>query len=200
MRGCSKGSQMEREWKSLFSCQVSLGWVWHCSQCFPCPTVSGVGLLQVPTDHLSSPGLALLPVLLVLLVMRKARALPLKTKNQAAIRFVPKVTRKLNYPISEVCSGRCRVLDAADSTHVQEQDEIGQSWTSSASPLHPQLFSQALVSSRGPPPMAMWKTKAQPRHVVTKRFKIESHFHSSVQQIRNLQEALKFLCGQICFF
>lgn len=82
MRVCSKGSQMKREWKSLFACQVSLGWVWHCSQCFPRPTVSGVGLLQVPTGHLSSPGLALLPVLLVLLVMRKARALPLNTKNQ----------------------------------------------------------------------------------------------------------------------
>lgn len=82
MRVCSKGSQMESEWKSLFACQVSLGWVWRCSQCFPCRTVSGVGLLKVPTGHLSSPGLALLQVLLVLFVMRKARALPLNTKNQ----------------------------------------------------------------------------------------------------------------------
>lgn len=42
--------------KSLFFCQVSLERVWHCWQCFPCPTVSGVGLFQAPADHLFSPG------------------------------------------------------------------------------------------------------------------------------------------------
>lgn len=43
-------------------------------------------------------------------------------------------------------------------------------------------------------------TKAQPGHVVTKRFKTEIHFNSCVHQIRDLQEALKFLFGQIVFF
>lgn len=57
--------------KSIFSCQVSPGWVWHCSQCFPCPTVPGVGLLQMPKDHIFSSGLAPLPVLLILLVKCK---------------------------------------------------------------------------------------------------------------------------------
>lgn len=41
-------------------------------------------------------------------------------------------------------------------------------------------------------------TKAESRHVVTKRFKTETHFSSSIPRIRNLPEAFKKL-GQNAF-